>query len=122
MGYYAPEGVHCSHDQIWSAIDYTIEAISQPVSNQYNNVAIQTTESKTERILSTIKAQDISDKQILEWNLKPWEFLQTHSSQRRKAHDSSRPINLLGRLNRLFYQESHKLPSLQEIHNLIAQP
>jgi len=122
MGYYAPEGVHCSHDQIWSAIDHTIEAISQPVSSHYNNVAIQTTESKTERILSTIKAQDISDQQILEWNLKPWEFLQTHSSQRRKAHDSSRPINLLGRLNRLFYQESHKLPSLQEIHNLIAQP
>ena len=58
--------------------------------------------------------------EILEWDLKPWEFLQTTSLHRRKAHDPSRSVNLLGRLNRLFYQETHVLPSLNEIHDLIA--
>lgn len=120
MGYYAPKGIHYGHDEIWQAIYHTIEAIGCAVDSLYKNTAITSNESKTERILSTISQQDISLQEILEWNLKPWEFLQTTSSHRRKAHDPSRSVNLLGRLNRLFYQESHILPSLNEIHDLIA--
>jgi hypothetical protein len=121
MGYYAPDGISVGHDEIWAAINYAIEAIGAPVSEKYNNVQLKTTESKTERILSTIKQQGISDEEVIDLNLKPWEFLETESLERRKAHDPSRPINLLGRLNRLFYQEDYKLPSLKEIHDLIAQ-
>lgn len=120
MGFYAPQGEQPEHDDIWSAINHTIEAISGPVSERFEDVAIPTNESKTERILSTIKSQHISDQQISEWDLKPWEFLKTNSRDRRKAHDPSRPVNLLGRLNRLFYQEAHKLPSLKRIHDLIS--
>ena len=119
MGYYAPKGIHFEHNDIWQAINHAIEAIGCAVDSLYQNTALATNESKTERILSTVSQQDISLQEILEWDLKPWEFLQT-SSTRRKAHDPSRSINLLGRLNRLFYQESHILPSLHEIHDLIA--
>ncbi len=122
MGYYAPKDVHVDHDQIWSAINHAIGAVGIAVSNIYNNVAIPSNESKTERILSCIHDQQISIEQVLQWNLKPWEFLQNASIHRRKSHDSSRSVNLLGRLNRLFYQESFKLPSLKKIHDLIAQP
>jgi hypothetical protein len=119
MGYYAPTGEHPSHDEIWSAINHTIEAIAAPLSDLYQPCIIASNESKTERILSTV-AEQISVQQILEWDLKPWEFLQTASEHRRKAHDDSRTINLLGRLNRLFYQDEKPLPSLKEIHDLIA--
>jgi hypothetical protein len=122
MGYYAPKGAHPDHDQIWSAINHAIEAVGTATSDTYNKVAIATLESKTERILSAIQGQQISTEQVLHWNLKPWEFLQDASIHRRKSHDPSRSVNLLGRLNRLFYQESFKLPSLKEIHDLIAQP
>lgn len=120
MGYYAPDGAHFSHNEIWAAIDFTIDAIGQPLSEKYQSVVIPTTESKTERILSTIEAQGISTEQISEWNLKPWEFLKTQSLQRRKTNDPSRSVNLLGRLNRLFYQQDFKLPSLKQIHDVIA--
>lgn len=122
MGYYAPKGAHPDHDQVWSAINHAIEAVGTPVSHIYNKVAIPTSESKTERILSCIQNQQISTEEILQWDLKPWEFLQTQSTNRRKAHDQSRTVNLLGRLNRLFYQEEFRLPSLLEIHDLVAQP
>jgi hypothetical protein len=122
MGYYAPKDVHVDHDQIWSAINHAIETVGIAVSNIYNNVAIPSSESKTERILSCIHDQQISIEQVLQWNLKPWEFLQDVSDSRRKSHDPSRSVNLLGRLNRLFYQESFRLPSLKEIHERIAQP
>jgi hypothetical protein len=122
MGYFAPRGAHPEHDQIWSAINHAIEAVGTATSETYNKVAIATIESKTERILSCIQDQHISTEQVLQWNLKPWEFLQDASIHRRKSHDPSRSVNLLGRLNRLFYQESFKLPSLKEIHDLIAQP
>lgn len=122
MGYYAPANKHPSHDEIWQAIDHAIEAISIPLTDVYHNVAINIQESKTERILSSIAQQQISNEHVLEWNLKPWEFLQNVSDSRRKLHDPSRSVNLLGRLNRLFYQESFRLPSLKEIHELIAQP
>ena len=122
MGYYAPKGIHPCHDEIWSAINHAIEAIGQPMSQLYKNVVLPINESKTERILTTIRDQQVSDEQIKELNLKPWEFLQTSSDHRRKAHDPSRTVNFLGRLNRLFYQESHRLPSLNEIHDLIAEP
>jgi hypothetical protein len=121
MGYYAPKGLHPEHDEIWRAINHTIEVIAQPLNNIYQNDLLPINESKTERILTTISQLDISLEEIREWNLKPWEFLQTTSLHRRKAHDPSRSVNLLGRLNRLFYQESHILPSLNEIHDLIAQ-
>ena len=121
MGYYAPKGEHYSHDQIWHAINHTIAAIGQQVDRLYQNTVLAINESKTERILSTVGQQDISEQEILEWNLKPWEFLQTSSLHRRKAHDPSRSVNLLGRLNRLFYQEDHILPSLNEMHDIIAQ-
>ena len=85
-------------------------------------VVIATSESKTLRILSAIQGQQIPKEQVLQWNLKPWEFLQDASIYRRKSHDPSRPVNLLGRLNRLFYQEFFKLPSFKETHDLIAQP
>ncbi len=71
MGYYAPDGAHFSHNEIWAAIDFTIDAIGQPLSEKYQSVVIPTTESKTERILSTIEAQGISTEQISDWNLKP---------------------------------------------------
>lgn len=122
MGYYAPKGQQPSHDKIWQAIDYAIEAVSAPLNNQYHNVAVNIQESKTERILSSIAEQQISNEQVLELNLKPWEFLQDASDRRRKSHDPSRTVNLLGRLNRLFYQETFRLPSLKEVHELIAQP
>jgi hypothetical protein len=121
MGYFSPKGAHPSHDEIWRAIDHAIEAVSAPVSDIYHNLAINIEESKTERILSNIAEQHISNEQILEWNLKPWEFLQDASAHRRKSHDPSRSVNFLGRLNRLFYQESHKLPSLTRIHDLISE-
>lgn len=121
MGYYAPKGVHYSHDQIWQAINHSIDIISQPLNAHLKQLILPINESKTERILSTISQQDISLEEIETWDLKPWEFLQTTSLHRRKAHDPSRSVNLLGRLNRLFYQEDHILPSLNEIHDLIAQ-
>jgi hypothetical protein len=122
MGYFAPKGVHPDHDQVWAAINYAIESIGVPVSDIYSKVAIATSESKTERILSCMQDQQICSQQILQWDLKPWEFLQSQSAHRRKAHDQSRTVNLLGRLNRLFYQEEFRLPSLLEIHDLVAQP
>ena len=122
MGYFAPKGVHPDHDQVWAAINYAIESIGAPVSDIYSKVAIATSESKTERILSCMQDQQICSQQILKWDLKPWEFLQSQSAHRRKAHDQSRTVNLLGRLNRLFYQEEFRLPSLLEIHDLVAQP
>tara|TARA_R110002153_G_scaffold94234_2_gene227408 strand:- start:175 stop:1290 length:1116 start_codon:yes stop_codon:yes gene_type:complete len=121
MGYYAPKGVHHQHDDIWRAINHTIDAIGQPLTGLYQDILLPINESKTERILSTVSQLDIPLEEILEWNFKPWEFLQTTSLHRRKAHDPSRSVNLLGRLNRLFYHESHILPSLNEIHDLIAQ-
>ncbi|MFT2092127.1 hypothetical protein [Paraglaciecola sp. 2405UD69-4] len=120
MGYYAPAGERVDHDQVWSAINFAIEAISGPVNDTYSDVILPINESKTERILSTIREQEVTAEQIKELNLKPWEFLQTASDHRRKAHDPSRTVNLLGRLNRLFYQEAHQLPSLNEIHDLIG--
>jgi hypothetical protein len=122
MGYYAPKGAHPTHDHIWSAINHAIEAVGTAVNDIYDKESIVTSESKTERILSCMQSQHISTEQVLQWNLKPWEFLQDESTYRRKSHDPSRSVNLLGRLNRLFYQESFKLPSLKKIHDLIAQP
>ena len=122
MGYYAPKGAHPDHDQVWSAINHAIEAVGIAVNDVYDKISIASSESKTERILSCIHDQQVSTEQVLHWNLKPWEFLQDASIHRRKSHDPSRSVNLLGRLNRLFYQESFKLPSLKKIHDLIAQP
>ncbi|MGJ8680234.1 hypothetical protein [Paraglaciecola sp.] len=122
MGYYAPENSHMSHDQIWQSINLAIEAVSQPLNSIYHSKIIPSNESKTERILSTVKKLGVTDQHIHDVNLRPSEFLQTHSSTRSKAHDPSRQVNLLGRLNRLFYQEQHRLPSLAYMHDLIAQP
>lgn len=121
MGYYAPAHHQFDHDQVWLAINNTLSAIGDPLTDIYNNVIIPIQESKTERILSTISAEGISAEQINQMDLKPWEFLQTASSHRRKPKDPSRSINLLGRLNRLFYHSEKKLPSLRHIHDLIAE-
>jgi hypothetical protein len=120
MGYYAPKGLTLDHDQIWQAIDSTISAIAAPLEDTYQNDLITTNESKTERILSTVAAVGSTPKQISAWDLKPWEFLETSSEHRKKNHDPTRSVNLLGRLNRLFYNEQQPLPSLNEIHDLIA--
>lgn len=120
MGYYAPKGLTFNHDQIWQAINATIAAIAVPLEDTYQNDLITTNESKTERILSTAAAVGSTPKQIEVWNLKPWEFLETTNVHRKKNHDPSRSVNLLGRLNRLFYHEQHPLPSLNELHDLIA--
>ena len=53
-------------------------------------------------------------------NLQPWEFMRTESAHRMKAHDPSRSVNLLGRLNRLFYQPEQQLPSINWMHDLIS--
>lgn len=122
MGYYAPKGWVFDHEQIWQAINASILAIANPMEDIYHNRTIATFESKTERILSSIQTQGISPQEISHWNLKPWEFLQTSSHHRKKSSDPSRSVNLLGRLNRLFYHPSRKLPALKELHDLIAQP
>ncbi|TAP40269.1 hypothetical protein [Alteromonas sp. KUL49] len=119
MGYFAPAGKEIDHNTLWQAIDHAIEAISVPVEGIYNKQIIPCNESKTERILSTISQLGVTDEQIADWNLKPSEFLQTRSKSRLKAHDPTRKVNLLGRLNRLFYQEEYKLPSLAVMHELI---
>ncbi|MFA3791529.1 hypothetical protein AB6T38_10455 [Aliiglaciecola sp. SL4] len=121
MGYYAPSNHPFDHDVVWQAINNSLSAIGDPIAEVYAEQVIPIQESKTERILSTIRAQGISSEQIASMNLKPWEFLQTASSHRRKPKDPSRSINLLGRLNRLFYQSERKLPSLRYIHDLIAE-
>lgn len=118
MGYYAPKHLVPTQEQIWHAIHTSIKAISQPLQERYHKQIIPTSLSKTERILNTVEAFSTS-KQIEAMNLKPWEFLETSSQHRRKAHDPSRSVNLLGRLNRLFYQTDYTLPSLKAIHELI---
>lgn len=121
MGYYSPKGTTLSHDQIWQAIDHSIDAISAPLEQAFANNIIPSNESKTERILSAIANAGITTQDIQELNLKPWEFLQTQSEYRKKLHDDSRSVNLLGRLNRLFYNPELPLPSLKELHYLAAK-
>lgn len=120
MGFYAPKGVHFDQDQIWSAIQATIDEVSHPLNDHLSAHIVPIQESKTERILSTIASVGVTDDEIVDWNLKPWEFLQTESIHRRKSHDPSRSVNFLGRLNRLFYHKHFKLPSLKAIHDLIV--
>ncbi|WP_137165434.1 hypothetical protein [Salinimonas lutimaris] len=119
-GYYAPQGSYHSHDEIWHAINYTLAAVSRPLEALYGDHIIETNESKTERILSTVASLGATDEEITALNLQPWEFLQTTSERRVKSHDPSRHVNFLGRLNRLFYQPEHQLPSIESIHDLIA--
>ncbi|GEA05579.1 hypothetical protein KUL42_03400 [Alteromonas sp. KUL42] len=118
-GYYAPRGWMFDHDTVWEAINHTLEAINGPLEDFYANDIIPSNESKTERILSTIQALGVTQSEIDRLNLQPWEFLLTQSEHRVKAHDPSRKVNLLGRLNRLFYQPEQQLPSLNAIHDLI---
>lgn len=121
MGYFAPKHAKVEHDHIWSAINHTLEAISGPLENAFAAHILSTDESKTERILSAVASAGVSEAEIAADNLKPWEFLQTMSPERRKRHDSSRGVNLLGRLNRLFYHQDMPLPSLKELHFLAQQ-
>ena len=119
-GYYAPRNWKFDHDTVWSAINCTLSAINEPLNDLYSQVIIPVTESKTERILSTIANLGISQEEINEMNLQPWEFLRSESTHRVKSHDPTRTVNLLGRLNRLFYQQDRQLPSLNWMHDLIA--
>lgn len=118
-GYYAPRGWTFDHDAVWSAIYHTLEAVGAPLNDLYSHAILPITQSKTERILSTLSSLGVSQAHIDELNLQPWEFLQTESQHRVKSHDPSRPVNLLGRLNRLFYQPELQLPSLNWMHDLI---
>lgn len=122
MGYYAPEGEHYSHDDLWAAINHSLAAIGDPVSELYAADIMPIMESKTERILSTVFEQGATTQEIIELNLRPWEFLQTNSDHRVKRQDPSRKVNFLGRLNRLFYQPERQLPSIESMHDLIDYP
>ncbi|MDY6927672.1 MAG: hypothetical protein SWN10_11295 [Pseudomonadota bacterium] len=121
MGYYAPGDAHYSHDELWAAINHSLEAIGEPISELYANDIMPIMESKTERILSTVYGQGITTEEIRELNLRPQEFLQTSSERRVKPQDPNRKVNFLGRLNRLFYQPEHHLPAIESLHDLIAQ-
>ncbi len=104
---------------MWAAINHTLEAINAPLDDLYGNEIIPIAESKTERILSTLQSLGVRQEEVDELNLQPWEFMLTESEHRVKAHDPSRSVNLLGRLNRLFYQPEQQLPSLNWMHDLI---
>ncbi|MBU2979918.1 hypothetical protein [Alteromonas sp. C1M14] len=119
-GYYAPRQWQFDHDDVWRAINHTLEAINAPLREFYGDTIVPLIESKTERILSTIKAMGVTTEEIEALNLQPWEFVQSESLHRVKSHDPSRPVNLLGRLNRLFYQPDRQLPSLNWMHDLIT--
>lgn len=121
-GYYVPHDAFLSHDEIWHAINHTLAAVGKPLEQRYAGELIDTNESKTERILSTVLQHGVTEADIVGQNLQPWEFLQTTSERRAKAHDPSRGVNFLGRLNRLFYQPEHQLPGINEIHDLISGP
>ncbi|MEM7422059.1 MAG: hypothetical protein AAF364_20460, partial [Pseudomonadota bacterium] len=118
-GYYAPRDWQFDHDAVWHAINHTLEAINAPLEDLYISDIIPSTESKTERILSTLASLGVTQNEIDTLNLQPWEFMLTESEHRVKAHDPTRSVNLLGRLNRLFYQPEQQLPSLNWIHDLI---
>lgn len=118
-GYYAPRDWQFDHDAVWHAINHTLEAINAPLEDLYISDIIPSTESKTERILSTLASLGVTQNEIDTLNLQPWEFMLTESEHRVKAHDPTRSVNLLGRLNRLFYQPEQQLPSLNSIHDLI---
>ena len=118
-GYYAPRDWQFDHDAVWHAINHTLEAINAPLEDLYTSDIIPSTESKTERILSTLASLGVTQNEIDALNLQPWEFMLTESEHRVKAHDPTRSVNLLGRLNRLFYQPEQQLPSLNWIHDLI---
>ncbi len=122
LGYYCPIGEEPNHDQIWQAINHAIESLCAPLEDAYQHNLVQCNESKTERILAAISDIGNTPKDIQQFNLKPWEFLQTESEYRRKPKDVRRSVNLLGRLNRLFYNPENPLPSLRELHYIAALP
>ncbi|MBU3023791.1 hypothetical protein [Aestuariibacter sp. A3R04] len=119
-GYYAPRDWQFDHDAVWAAINHTLNAVNAPLIDLYGNTLIPLTESKTERILSTITAMGVTNDEIEAMDLQPWEFMLTESEHRVKTHDPSRSVNFLGRLNRLFYQPDRQLPSLNWMHDLIS--
>jgi hypothetical protein len=120
LGFYCPSNFQPSHDQIWQAINTAIDAISEPLETAFIRDVVLSDESKTERILGAISGAGITDDEVEALNLKPWEFLQTESESRKKPRDTTRSVNLLGRLNRLFYNPEFPLPSLRELHYLAA--
>ena len=119
-GYYAPRDWKFDHDTVWNAINHTLEAVNAPLNDLYGQDAIPVNESKTERILSTLQSLGVTTEEIESINLQPWEFMLTESESRVKNHDPSRTVNLLGRLNRLFYQPDRQRPSLNWMHDLIS--
>jgi len=119
-GYYAPRDLPFDHDAVWHAINHTLSALTTPLNDFYSNTILPVTESKTERILSTLTGLGVRQEEIDEMNLQPWEFMRSESEHRVKSHDPSRKVNLLGRLNRLFYQPDRQLPSLNWMHDLIS--
>jgi hypothetical protein len=120
LGFYCPDSVQPSQEQIWYAINKAIDAISEPLETAFSRDIVASDESKTERILSAVFESGTTVDEVESFNLKPWEFLQTQSEYRKKPRDNTRSINLLGRLNRLFYNPEYALPSLRELHHLAA--
>lgn len=119
-GFYAPEGEVQNVDMLWSGIRYALAAVAEPLEDIFGSIIIRTDQNKTERILNTVENLGISVDYVKCLNLQPEEFLKTSSDHRVKSHDPKRCINLLGRLNRLFYQPQHKLPSINRLHDVIA--
>lgn len=122
LGYYAPQELVLDQDTIWRGINTALEAISAPLQSHFHSAIVPSNESKTERILSVLASHGVANDHVAQMNLQPQEFLQTSSDSRSKRHDPNRSINLLGRLNRLFYQPEHILPSLQTLHDVMVSP
>ena len=119
-GYYAPQDAYLSHDEIWHAINQTLEVIGAPLNDIYSEDILDINESKTERILSTVLSHGATEQDIKGMDLQAWEFMKTSSERRQKPNKPGRGVNFLGRLNRLFYQPEHKLPGIEQMHDLIS--
>ena len=122
MGYITPKGYTPSNAEIWDAMNKVVPAIGDAVEDMYSSIIIPSDESKTERILSTVFNHGATAESIAEMNLKPWEFLQTESTHRKKTHAPEQYVNFLGRLNRQFYQQAHNLPDIHDLHALMSEP
>jgi len=95
MGYFSPKQANYSDAHIWKAINHTIEAFSPPLELALKQDIIQSSESKTERILSAVSNQGVTKQEIDQLNLQPWEFLQTESEYRKKQGGSKRERHAL---------------------------
>ena len=115
LGYYAPHDTEMKQDSIWQSIDAALEAISEPLEAHFSSLLSLLMKVKR-TILSVIKHSGVSFEEIAQMNLQQ-EFMRMRVSTLKSR--PSRSVNLLGRLNRLFYQPEHIIPSLQELHDVL---